>query len=242
LSLDIFSSGCPSKVLVSTLPMGEELLFRSLDLLQRLGVWLSVVAWLTVAFGATTMAYVLRKVNKPAVWRYASVFGILALSANLADYFVTLHRSPDLRWEANPLWRNVVDRFGLTTAKWYGITGKIFGSVLAGQMVAFYLINRKLLFPVQPCSPLEFLARMGSRAHTFRERLLGLFTMFAFFFAGINLLYFYIAYLNWVDDPEAFAYLPSIPVSLLLLVSTLAALFAALTYRAFRHSLVAKSE
>jgi hypothetical protein len=222
--------------------MGEELLFRSLDLLQRLGVWLSVVAWLTVAFGAAAMAYVLRKGNKPAVWRSASVFGILALSANLADYFVTLHRSPDLRWEANPLWRNVVDRFGLTTAKWYGMTGKIFVSVLAAQMVAFYLINRKLLFPVQPCSPLEFLARMGSRARTLRERLLGLFTIFAFFFAGINLFYFYIAYLNWVDDPEGFAFLPSVPVSLLLLVSTLAALFAVLTYRAFRHSLAAKSD
>ena len=147
-----------------------------------------------------------------------------------------------LRWEANPLWRNVVDRFGLTTAKWYGMTGKIFVSVLAAQMVAFYLINRELLFPVQPCSPLEFLARMGSRARTLRERLLGLFTIFAFFFAGINLFYFYIAYLNWVDDPEGFAFLPSVPVSLLLIVSTLAALFAVLTYRAFRHSLAAKSD
>jgi hypothetical protein len=222
--------------------MGEELLFRSLDLLQRLGVWLSVVAWLTVAFGAAAMAYVLRKGNKPAVWRSASIFGILALSANFADYLVTLHRSPDLRWEANPLWRNVVDRFGLTAAKLYGMTGKIFVSLLAAQMVAFYLINRKLLFPVQPCSLLEFLARMGSRARTLRERLLGLFTIFAFFFAGVNVFYFYIAYLNWVDDPESLAFLPALPVSLLLLVSTLAALFAVLTYRAFRNSLAVKSD
>ncbi len=221
--------------------MGEELLFRSLHLLQRLGVWLSVLAWLTVAFGAAAMAYVLRK-GKPAVWRSASVFGILALSANFADYFVTLHRSPDLRCEANPLWRNVVDRFGLTTAKWYGMTGKIFVSVLAAQMLAFYLINRELLFPVQPCSPFEFLAGIGSRARTLRERLLGLFTIFAFFFAGMNLFYFYIAYLNWVDDPEGFAFLPSVPVALLLSVSTLATVFVVLTYRAFRHSLAAKSD
>ena len=221
--------------------MGEELLFWSWALLERLGVWLSVLAWLTLALGAAAMASIVRN-RKLAVWRPASGFGLLALSANLADYFVTLHRSPDLRWEANPLWRNVVDRFGLTVAKWYGLTGKIFVSVLAAQMFAFYLGNRELLFPVQARSPLEFLARMGSRARTLRERLLGLFTIFAFLFAGVNLFYFYIAYRNWVDDPKIFVLLPSVPVALLLFVSNAAVIFAVLTYRAFRYSIAAKSE
>lgn len=221
--------------------MGEELLFRSLVLLERLGVWLSVLAWLTVALGVAAMAYILRN-EKLAIWRPALVFGLMALSANLADYFVTLYRSPDLSWEANPLWRNVVDRFGLTVAKWYGLTGKILISVLAAQMLAFYLGNRKRLFPVQACSPLEFLARMGSQARTLRERVLGLFTIFAFFFAGVNLLYFYIAYTNWVDNPEGFVPLPSLPVSLLLFVSTVAVVFGVLTYREFRRSIAAKSD
>jgi len=215
--------------------MGENSLFRLLALLERLGVWLAIVAWLAVALGAATMAYVLRH-ERVAIWRRASLAGILALAANLADYFVTLQRSPDLAFEANPLWRNVVDHFGLRFAKWYGLTGKVFVSVLAAQMFAFYLSQRETIYPAQARSLLQFLMRMGSRARTFRERLLGLFTIFAFFFAWVNVLYFYIAYTNSLDNPDVLEKLPSVPVSILLLVATLAIAFSLTTYRAFRRS------
>jgi hypothetical protein len=217
--------------------MAEDLLFRLLALLERLGVWLAVVAWLAVVLGAATMAHVLRN-ERAAIWRRAALVGILALAANLADYFVTLKRSPDLAFEANPLWRNVVDHFGLPIAKWYGLTGKIFVSVLAAQMFAFYLSHREAIYPAQARSLLQFLMRMGSRARTLRERLLGLFTIFAFFFAWVNLFYFYIAYTNSLDNPDMLERLPSVPVSILILVAVLAIAFSLMTYGAFRLSRV----
>lgn len=217
--------------------MPEDLLFRLLALLERLGVWLALLAWLTVALGAAVMAYVLRK-EEAAVWRRASGAGILALAANLTDYFVTLDRSPDLAFEANPLWRNVVHHFGLPIAKWYGLTGKVFVSVLALEMLAFYLSRREVIYPRKARSLLEFLLRMGSRAGTFRERLLGLFTVFAFFFAWLNVFYFYIAYTNSLDNLAALERLPSVPVAIFVFVVILAIAFSIVTYRAFRRSLI----
>ena len=219
--------------------MTDELLFRFLALLERLGVWLAVVAWLAIALGAAAMAYVLRK-ERASIWRCASLVGILALAANLADYFVTLHRSPDLTFEANPLWRNVVDHFGLRIAKCYGLSGKFFVSVLAAQMFAFYLSQRETIYPAQARSLLHFLMQMGSRARTFRERLLGLFTIFAFFFAWVNVFYFYIAYTNSLDNPDILEKLPSVPVSILIVVAVLAIAFSLTTYHAFRLSMVQK--
>jgi hypothetical protein len=219
--------------------MGEDLLFRLLALLERLGVWLAVVAWLAIVLGVVAMAYVLRN-ERVSIWRRASLVGILALAANLADYFVTLQRSPDLTFEANPLWRNVVDHFGLRIAKWYGLSGKVFVSVLAAQMFAFYLSRRETIYPSQARSLLHFLMRMGSRARTFRERLLGLFTIFAFFFAWVNVFYFYIAYTNSLNNPDMLEKLPSVPVSILILVALLAIAFSLTTYRAFRLSMVQK--
>ena len=215
------------------------MLFRLLALLERLGVWLAVVAWLAIVLGAAAMAYVLRN-ERVSIWRRASLVGILALAANLADYFVTLQRSPDLTFEANPLWRNVVDHFGLRIAKWYGLSGKVFVSVLAAQMFAFYLSRRETIYPSQARSLLHFLMRMGSRARTFRERLLGLFTIFAFFFAWVNVFYFYIAYTNSLNNPDMLEKLPSVPVSILILVALLAIAFSLTTYRAFRLSMVQK--
>jgi len=217
------------------------LLFRLLALLERLGVWPAVVAWLAVALGAAAMAYVLRK-EEVTIWRSASLAGLLALAANLADYFVTLRHSPDLALEANPLWHNIVDHFGLSIARWYGLTGKLFVSVLAAQMFAFYLSRREGIYPPQAHSFLDFLLRMGTRAHTLRERALGLFAIFAFFFAWINVFYFYIAYTNSLDDPDVLEKLPSVPVAILIFVAMLAIAFSLTTYRAFRRSLVRKRD
>ena len=213
------------------------MLFRLLALLERLGVWLAVVAWLAVALGAAVMAYVLRN-EKKTIWRRASLAGILALVANLADYFATLRYSPDLALEANPLWRNVVDHFGLRIAKWYGLSGKILVSVLAAQMFAFYLCHRETLYPAHARSLTHFLMQMGSRARTLRERLLGLFTIFAFFFAWMNAFYLYVAYVNSIENLHVVERLPSVPVALLILVAAVAFAFSLTTYRAFRRSIV----
>ena len=221
--------------------MADEPLFRFLASLERLGVWLAVVAWLAVALGAAAMAYLLRN-EKVAIWRRASLVGSMALAANLADYFVTLRHSPDLTLEANPLWRNVVDHFGLRIAKWYGLSGKVFVSVLAAQMFVFYLSQRETIYPAHARSLLQFVMRMGNRTRTHRERLLGLFAIFAFFFAWINAFYFYIAYTNSLDKLDVLEQLPSVPVSALLFVAALAVAFSLTTYRAFRRSASIVSE
>ena len=214
--------------------MVEDLFFHTLSLIERLGIGLSILAWFTVAGGAGAMGYALRREQRRSVWVGAALVGIIALAANLADYFITLDRSPDLRLEANPLWRNVVDGYGLTVAKWYGFTGKIFVSVLAAQMSAFYLSNLERLFPDRADHLTDFLLQMGGRARTLKDRILALFTVFAFFFAGMNLLYFYIAYTNSLEDPVLLNRLPSAPAAVLIAVVVLIIAFTIVTYQAYR--------
>ena len=213
--------------------MAEQALFRLMALVQRLGVGLSWLAWITVAAGALLMAWMLRRERSRAIWMPAVTMGVVALAANLADYFVTLHRSPDLALEANPLWRLVVDRYGLAVARWYGLTGKILVSIIAAEMTAYYLARRHRLFPGQAGSLGQFVLHLGSRSRSRGERLSALFTVFAFFFAGLNLFYFYIAYTNWLQDPVWLDRLPSAPVAVMILVAGLGIAFAVLTWRAF---------
>ena len=80
--------------------MLEEQLFRLLAALERMGVVPSVLAWLVVAGGTVALGVVLRNERRQSVWIAAALVGLLALAANLADYFVTLARSPDLALEA----------------------------------------------------------------------------------------------------------------------------------------------
>lgn len=211
--------------------MAEQALFRLMVLVEHLGVGLSWLAWITVAAGAALMAWVLRHERRRSIWTRATAMGLAAL----ADYFVTLHRNPDLSLEANPLWRLVVDHYGLAVARWYGLTGKILVSIIAAEMTAYYLANRHRLFPAQANSLAQFLRHLGSRAHTRGERLASLFTVFAFFFAGLNLLYFYIAYTNWLLDPVALDRLPSAPVAVMIVVAGLVIAFTLLTWNAFMH-------
>ncbi len=213
--------------------MFEEQLFRLLSVLEGLGLWPSIVAWFVVAGGCAIMAVVLRAERSRRVWIPATVVGVVALAANLTDYFVTLALSPDLASEANPLWRNVADRWGLTMAKWYGLTGKIFVSCLAGQMFAFFLANLPRLYPSRARSLGQFLLRMGDRSKTRRDRVLALFTLFAFFFSGIQLLYFYIAFLNWLDGSLLLDRLPSVPLAIVLLLLAITVAFAVVSYQAF---------
>lgn len=216
--------------------MVENLFFDLLNLLEKVGVWLSILAWFTVAGGGLAMACALRRERRARVWIPAAIVFLLALVANLADYFGTLQQSPDLAYEANPLWRNIMDTFGLPVARWYGLTGKLWLSLLAGQMFAFYLRNRHLWFPEKAESFGSFLRGMGNRNKTLPQRLTGLFTLFAFFFAGIQLLLFYVAYLNSLEDPALFDRLPSFPAAVVYLVIVLGLVFVVATYRAFRRS------
>ncbi len=214
--------------------MIEDGFFRLLSLLEGLGVGLSIAAWCAVAGGVLAMTFALRREKRTTIWVAAATVVCVSLFANLADYLVTLSRSPDLGLEANPIWRGVIDHFGLRVAKWYGLTGKILVSVLAGQMFAFYLSNVERLFPREACSLFGFLRHMGDRSRTQGERLLALFTLFAFFFAGIQLFYLYIAFWNSLESPALLDRLPSVPSAVLMMLALLSIAFATVTYLKYR--------
>ena len=223
--------------------MSDDLLIRLLAWVEGWGVWLSWLAWATVFFGALAMLRATRGVRGRRIWMWAFVVTALAVVAHLADYWITLRRSPDLALELNPLWRNVVTRYGLGWAKWYGLTGKLLVSVLAGQMTAFYLGNRARLFPRESAAGLPgFLRRMGERSAGWRERAAALFTIFAFFFAGLTFFYFYIAYQNSITDPKMLDLLPPTAVAVLAYVVLLVVAFVVMTYRAYRKWPVASGQ
>ena len=220
--------------------MADEILMRLLAWIEGWGVWLSWLAWATVFFGVLAMLRATRDVRGWKIWTTAFVVTVLAVVAHLADYAITLRRSPDLGLELNPLWRNVVTHYGLGVAKWYGLTGKLLVSVLAGQMTGFYLGNRSRLFPrTAGVSGTGFVRYMGERSETLQERGAALFTIFAFFFSGLTFFYFYIAYQNSITDPAQLDRLPSTPVAVLLYVCGLGVAFLALTYRAYRSGVAA---
>jgi hypothetical protein len=199
-------------------------------------VWLSWLAWATVFFGALAMLRATRDVRGLAIWTAALVVTALAVVAHMTDYVITLRRSPDLALELNPLWRNIVEHYGIGVAKWYGLTGKLLVSVLAGQMTAFYVGNRARLFPrASNLGPRAFTAHMGERSRTWPDRAAALFTIFAFFFAGLTFFYFYIAYQNALTDPATLDRLPSTPMAVLAYVVLLCVAFLVLTYRAYRN-------
>jgi|GEM_PF-2755555 len=215
--------------------MADDLLIRVLAWVESWGVWLSWLAWATVFFGALLMWRATRDVRGARTWTLALLVTALAIVAHMADYVITLRRSPDLALELNPLWRNVLLHYGLGVAKWYGLTGKLLVSVLSGQMTAFYLGNRSRIFPrASGLGPLTVIRHLGERSASWRERGAALFTIFAFFFAGLTFFYFYIAYQNSITDPAQLDRLPSTPLAVLLYVVGLGVAFVLLTYRAYR--------
>lgn len=180
---------------------GDDLLFRAFDLVERIGAPLAVAAWLTVFLAACGMTLVLVRdpFRAPGVWRVASTVGAVSLVAHLIDYFLTLHISPDLALEGNPIWRVAIASFGLPIAKLYALTGKILVSILAAQLYAWHLSARARLLPGGRPGLLEFARRFGEdepRVAGIAWRRIACF--FAFLFALLGPYFFYVSFLNWV--------------------------------------------
>src|SRR5256885_17002590 len=110
----------------------DDLLIRMLAWIESWGVWLSWLAWATVFFGTIGMLRATRAIRGRKIWTAAFVVAALAIVAHMADYAITLRRSPDLALELNPLWRNAAVHYGLVVAEWHGLTGKMLVSLLAG--------------------------------------------------------------------------------------------------------------
>ena len=119
--------------------MESEIFIRFLELVEGFGVWVSLLAWFTVFFGTLVMIAMVFRERRKSFWKASILITVIAFTANLSDFFITFIRSPDLGLEVNPLWRNVTDRWGVIVAWWYGFSGKILLSMLAGLMYAYYV-------------------------------------------------------------------------------------------------------
>lgn len=208
-----------------------QLLDRSFALVQQLGLPVAVVAWLTVFGGALAMAVVLRSSDTAGVWRAALVVGGLGLTAHLLDFFVTLRITPDLTLEANPLWRVVIDRFGVPLARVYGLSAKVLLSVLSAQLFAWHLSHRSSLFPARAHGLVDFVEQLGRGA----PWLGNIRSFFAFAFALFGPYFFYITFLNVTGarQSELYERLPSPPVAILGYFLLVAAAYFMTMWRAF---------
>jgi hypothetical protein len=199
---------------------------------EKLGVPLAVAAWLTVFGGALVMGAILRGVDTRGAWPLALAVGLTGLAAHLLDYFITLRITPDLAMEANPIWRVVIDRFGLPLARAYGLTGKVLLSVLSAQLFAWHLSHRASLFPAQAAGFGDFVKQLGAGAPRYGN----IRSFFAFAFALFGPYFFYITFMNVTGsrDFELYEKLPSPPVAILGYFLLVAAAYFFTMWRAFR--------
>ena len=210
--------------------MGHELLDTAFSLVERVGLPLCIAAWASVFFAALAMGWVLRQRDLRGCWTASLIVGALALAAHLLDFAVTLRITPDLAMEANPIWRIVIDHFGLAIAKAYGLTGKLLVSVLSFELFAFYLSQRRELFPTAASGFGEFVRKLGVGA----PQLANVRSFFAFAFALFGPYFFYITLMNLAGDTPLYEQLPSPPVAIVIYFAGVTAAYFALAWRAFR--------
>lgn len=206
-------------------------------LVEGCGTSLSILAWTAVFAGAVAMGIVLSRHSLKGKLKAAGVVGLLSLAAHLSDYFVTLKITPDLALESNPLWRMMVDGFGLGVAGFYGLSGKILLAVLSFEFFAYYLIGRSRLFPEAAAGFLAFCRRFGGTGTQRRFNFEPVFNLFAFMFAWLGPFYFYIALLNGLIESPFYTRLPAAPLMLLLYLVLLVWLYFVSNYIAYKTNL-----
>lgn len=211
------------------------LLEQSFKAVERLGLPLAIAAWVAVFAGAIGMAIVLRPVRARGVWVPALAVGITALTAHLLDFTVTLQMSPDLEAEANPIWRIVIDAWGLPAAKLYGFTGKLLLAILSFELFAYYLAQREGLFPDGAEGFSSFWRNFGAGCPASRlVRWQNLASFSAYSFSLLGPFFFYVAFLNSLSNNTLYLRFPSMPMALAGYLSALTASYFLVTYRAFR--------
>jgi hypothetical protein len=145
--------------------------------------------------------------------------------------------SPTLAMEANPIWRIVIDSFGLRLALAYGLSGKLLLSVLSFEFFAYYLVQRERLYPAGVGGLRSFWGSYGRTGNGYQAvRGANLVNFFCFGFALLSPFVVYVALLNSLVDHPAYLRLPSMPTALVLYLGALAASYPLVTYRAFRRS------
>jgi hypothetical protein len=213
------------------------LMEKTLELMELFGLPLSILAWMTVFVGSITMGLVLRRHPFGGKVTAAIGVGVISLLAHLTDYIVTLQITPDLSLEANPLWRNIIDQWGLAVAKWYGLTGKAMLAILSFEFYAYYLLQRERLFPETANSLSSFFRNYGKSKTGAKINIGSIVNYFSFMFALLGPFYFYIAFLNSFSDSRHYLSLPAAPIVLLVYLIILSLSYFILNYRAFQKTM-----
>ena len=202
--------------------------------IEALGPPAAIIAWLFILGAVVFLAYILKHYWIPKIWVPSLVVGLVSFAAHMMDYIATLQLSPDLSMEMNPIWRIVIDHYGLNIAKFYGLTGKAFLSILAAECFAYYIVQREYLFPKKARNFFSFWRYYGTRGRGLgRMRWPTMVNFFCFCLAFIGPFYFYVAFMNTlVDDPLRSSLPPILSVLFIDLIVVTAGYFT-MTYRAF---------
>jgi hypothetical protein len=203
-----------------------------LSMFEKFGLPLGISAWIAVCAGAVGMGMVLKKSFKRDILIPSLIVGSLSLVSHILDYFITIRISPDLQSEGNPIWRIIIDHFGVDFAKVYGFTGKIFLSILSFEFFAYYLIQRETLFPKDSDTFTDFWCRFGNNCSKSLINWQSVLNLFSFCFAFIGIFNLYVAMLNYVSDSPIYFGLPAMPIALCLHLFGIFTAYFILTYRA----------
>ncbi|MCK4666749.1 hypothetical protein KAU33_08360 [Candidatus Dependentiae bacterium] len=210
-----------------------EWLFKAFDLVELMGLPISILAWLSISVGSILMIFVLRKYSLKGKWVSPLILGIVSLITHLSDYWITLSISPDLQYEMNPIWIIIINNFGLKIALWYGFTGKIFLSILAFEFYAFYKVSITNLFPEKSGSFKYFLKNFGKSTKKKLINLPFIYNFFSFMFAFLNPFYLYIVFMNAISDKELYSKMPAIPIVILIYLGVCVILYFKISFTKF---------
>lgn len=207
------------------------------ELVEQYGMFLAILAWPVALLLVIGLGWPLRGRAAPHRAALGAAL-VVSLSAHLLDFGLTLYITPDLAMEANPLWRQIVDRFGLSIALVYGLTGKLMVGVMHAECVGIYLILRDALYPPDARDFWSFVRGFG--AHTtgwgqvsYRR----IAALLSFVFGGFGLFFYYISLLNFIGFTENFDLyerLPSPLIAAFLWGTALGGACYIVSYRAYR--------
>ncbi len=191
-----------------------------------LGLPLILTAWLAVLFLVIYLSFILKRYQSRKKIMPAIMVGGISLTAHMTDYFGTLGITPDLAIEANPIWRVVVENLGLRIALLYGLSGKIFLSILSFQFFLYYLTKRKECIPVQHAGFFDFWRRFGHEDSSPNSvSWLNIKVFFSFIFSLIGPFCFYVALLNNIKTESFYYKLPAMPIALAIYMIALVVIF-----------------
>jgi len=205
-----------------------DVLEHVLKFVARFGLPMIILAWFIVFFMVVAMIFVLRTYSLHGKWPAALAVGSVSLIAHLVDFFGTLKACPDLSFEANPIWCVVVEKMGVSLARWYGFTGKVMLAIISFEFFSYYLVQREILLPDKAQGFFAFWQNFGKKEAGNRIiRFANIKNFFAFLFALIGPFCLYIALLNSITDSVLYMRMPSMPIVLMLhiIILTLIYLF-----------------